>query len=100
MKKVTKTVSIYDLGICEHCDALLHINDVWRANKRNACPHCRKVVTKHSFGFNEDRERVRWVGPRGNWVKNKPRKNFVLNPPAQSAYTHINVWTKKPKDDE
>ncbi|MBU2037330.1 hypothetical protein KJ866_04005 [Patescibacteria group bacterium] len=85
----TKTlVSLEGLGLCEHCGALLSIDDMpgdsidadW------ACQSCEKILSHVSFGFeldetkkeNTDFKKIKWVGPDGQWVSEKPVKDFDL----------------------
>jgi hypothetical protein len=79
----TKIVVAAGLGLCEHCGALVSIENmpmdsldaVW------ACPKCKKTLTGKSFGYkkiNEKCERTKWVGPDGKWVMEEPKEDFDL----------------------
>lgn len=84
MKKKQETAAIMrieGLGLCEHCQALLSIENMpaesmdaeWR------CPSCNVILTNKTFGFEETEEgckRTRWVGPDKKWVSQRPDRNF------------------------
>ena len=72
------------LGLCEHCQILLTIEDMppeaidaeWR------CPKCNGILTNKTFGYEEvgkgDWKKTLWVGKDGKWTKEKPKGNFDL----------------------
>ena len=74
-----KSVSINALGLCEHCGALLNMQDIPTEgmNAEWRCPRCEEALTGVSFGF-EGNMQVRWVGPEGKWVQTRPSKDFQL----------------------
>jgi len=79
----SRTVFVGGIGKCEHCQTLLTVEDmpaesidvIW------LCPNCEKELTGKTFGYEgqgEETEKVKWVGPEGNWQENKPNKDFDL----------------------
>ena len=80
----TKTlIRAKNLGLCEHCDSLLNINGMRpeAIDKKWVCPHCGKIISFASFGFEPIEagfKKVRWVGSAGAWVTAAPTENFIL----------------------
>jgi len=77
----TKTVSLAGLGLCEHCNILITIEDMpveamdaeWR------CPNCEGILTGKSFGYEDGKTtKTRWVGKDKQWIKTKPEEDFEL----------------------
>lgn len=79
-----RVVLLYGLGICEHCQTVLTIEDLpaeamdaeWR------CPKCNGLLTNKTFGYKEVKkekwEKVLWVGKEGKWVDKEPTESFSL----------------------
>jgi hypothetical protein len=76
-------VGISALGLCEHCHALISLQDlpndsldaIWQ------CPKCRKTLSHLSFGYNrggQGAKKVKWVGPDKKWVDKLPDHDFEL----------------------
>lgn len=80
------------LGLCEHCGALLSVEDMPgdAMNARWFCPKCNEEIGHKTFGYememveNEkgDKEskfkKTQWVGSNGQWVNEKPKRDFIL----------------------
>ena len=78
-----RTVGCAALGLCEHCGALLCLEDMpsdaldaeWR------CQGCKGVLNGGSFGYQTidgKPKRVKWVGPGKKWVEQPPAQDFDL----------------------
>lgn len=75
----TAIVSLVSLGLCEHCNTLLSMQNmptgsmdaVWK------CSNCSGVLTGQSFGY-EGSKKARWVGPYGTWTTERPEVSFQL----------------------
>lgn len=71
------------LGLCEHCGVLVFISDYAGDDTMDAewlC-QCQGKLTHLSFGFDRGSSgarKVRWVGPDGKWVDEKPTEDFTL----------------------
>lgn len=89
MTKSKPMMLVSSLGICEHCQTLLSMQDmpaesisaVWK------CPKCKGILSYKSFGYEitgkDDQKRdkynkTRWVGPNGKWSNEKPKEDFNL----------------------
>ena len=75
---VRRVVSAASLGLCEHCNALLTMEDLpsGAMDAKWLCPStsCGKVLTHLSFGYEQIQGRwrkTRWVGPDGKWTYDK-----------------------------
>jgi hypothetical protein len=88
--EITMAVHIEGLGLCEHCQALLSIENMpieamdaeWR------CPKCNGPVSHKTFGFEETDKgwgKTKWVGPDQKWTPQRPDKSFDL------GHWHIEV---------
>jgi len=79
----TIVVSLEGLGLCEHCATPLSIEGM-PADSMDAdwcCPHCGKILSGLSFGYEGEGQgtrKVKWVGPEGKWVAVKPTQDFEL----------------------
>jgi len=83
-------ISVDRLGICETCGAWFTINELTpdeptlhRYVGQLACCRCENIFTEQSFGMNcigvgDVYKKVRWVGPRGRWVNERPTRSFNL----------------------
>ena len=80
----SRIVCLEALGLCEHCGALLTVEDFpaeaidaeWR------CLKCKGVITNKTFGYEEVRgvwKKIQWVGKGSKWTQRKPIENFDLN---------------------
>lgn len=80
---ITRTVRVASLGLCEHCGALVSIEDLpvdamdadWR------CFACNGLLTHLSFGYDQGAQgahKEKWVGPSGQWVDERPAEDFHL----------------------
>lgn len=75
-----RRVPLDRLGICEHCQAILHM-DVPPGAIQWRCAECKTHVDYRSFGYElgaERLERIHWVGPDGKWATEKPSEDFEL----------------------
>jgi len=75
----TKIVSLASLGLCEHCNVLLTIEDMpsGSMDAEWECANCSGVLTGLSFGY-EGSRKVHWVGPDGVWTTERPLVSFEL----------------------
>lgn len=93
-----REVSITSLGLCEHCSALLTIEDL-PGDATGAtwyCPQCKGHLTHSSFGYDRTEQgakKIRWVGPNGIWVDQRPPEGeftlggwLILVPPLDSLW--------------
>lgn len=78
-----RTVSLEDLGLCEHCGVLSVLEDmpfdISKAEYR--CLRCGGPLTAKTFGYervNGILQKVKWVGSDRKWTKTKPAGNFTL----------------------
>jgi phage FluMu protein Com len=81
--KPKRLVRIAGLGICEYCGVLLSVEGMAAEaiDVRWRCPNCKKILTFRSFGYKKTGKifkRIKWVGPKGKWVKQKPQQDFEL----------------------
>ncbi|KPJ55669.1 hypothetical protein AMJ49_06600 [Parcubacteria bacterium DG_74_2] len=71
------------LGICEHCGALVSLENlpaealdaIWK------CTKCEKELTSKSFGFEKIKgefKKTKWVGPGKKWTFVRSTKNFNI----------------------
>lgn len=78
-----KTVPLEALGLCEHCNTLVSLlgmpadslDAIWR------CTACEGKLSHLSFGFDrssQGAQRIRWVGPNGQWIDQRPADDFKL----------------------
>jgi hypothetical protein len=71
------------LGLCEHCGAMMSIQNM-PADAADAdwpCPKCKKKTTHKTFGYENiggDWKRTKWVGKDGKWTSVKPTEDFPL----------------------
>lgn len=77
-----KDVHVDALGLCEHCNALVSLQDM-PADSMDASWKCicQGELSHLSFGFDKasvEANKVRWVGPEGKWVQQRPTKDFEL----------------------
>jgi hypothetical protein len=76
-------VLLAGLGRCEHCGTVFSIENL-PAEAMDAkwlCSNCEGELTDKSFGYEEvdgDWKKVKWVGPQGEWVSEKPTEDFEL----------------------
>lgn len=81
--KTQTSVYLENIGLCEHCGALLTMQDMpadaidtdWK------CPKCEGLLGNKTFGYEEingKEQKTQWVGSDGKWTKTKPTKNFDL----------------------
>lgn len=87
-----KAVLLESLGLCEHCNVLISLEEM-PAEALDAiwhCPSCNAKLTHCSFGYDrglQDARKVKWVGSDGQWTDQKPSSDFgignwfVLVPP-------------------
>lgn len=81
--KTQTSVYLESIGLCEHCGALLTIQDV-PAEAMDAdwkCRKCKGILTNKTFGYEEvdgKWQKTQWVGSDGKWTKTKPTDNFDL----------------------
>ena len=77
-----RTVSLEDLGLCEHCRAFSFLKDMpARSNISWRCLRCGKKLTIENFGYKRQDgtyRKVKWVGGNCEWTENKPTENFSL----------------------
>jgi NAD-dependent SIR2 family protein deacetylase len=79
-----KVVNLESLGLCEHCGALLNIEDL-PSDAMNAewrCPKCKGTITNKTFGYEEVNgvyKKIQWVWKGKKWTQRKPTENFDLN---------------------
>lgn len=78
-----RELSINGLGLCEHCNVLLTIEDLSgdAAGTTWHCPQCKGHLTHASFGYDrggKGAQKIRWVGPDGTWVDQRPESEFTL----------------------
>jgi len=73
------------LGLCEHCNELLNLSNMPldAIDAKWACPNsdCGREITHLSFGYDsggKNAKKVKWVGPKGQWVNEKPLSGFEL----------------------
>lgn len=74
-------VYVASLGLCEHCGILLSIEGIPAdaMDAEWACPGCKGKLTHKSFGYaTEKGGKIKWVGPEGKWVGQKPAEDFTL----------------------
>lgn len=76
------------LGICQHCKKIILYTDIPLKHKNDPykirCPYCRgltDIFRSWGYGYNIflEVEKQRWVGLRGKWVCNRPRRNFIID---------------------
>lgn len=76
-------VSVESLGLCEHCNALLVMEDMDSDAIQVIpdCPRCRKIISGASFGYdgNGQQAKVRWVDAGRTWITQRPAGNFSLD---------------------
>ena len=85
-RKRKKVVMVDSLGICQYCKRVISVMDIPLKHKGPflPCPHCKKLTAPwDTWGDSYDRDtRIserRWVGPNGKWVRNRPKRNFIVN---------------------
>lgn len=76
-------VDIEVLGKCDDCGLLASTKDVLAEDMdvvERRCFVCNAILTHESFGFAnpEDRRKIRWISPDGNWTNVRPSENFDL----------------------
>ena len=76
-------VTFDELGICEHCNKIILIQDYAgsEGGENWHCKHCSKEIGHASFGYDVPGigcKKVRWVGPQGKWVTERPEETFRL----------------------
>jgi hypothetical protein len=76
----SRTVDLDKLGLCEHCENVLNIEemppDKWQ------CPHCHGILTNKTFGYrkiNGSWKKIQWVGKGGKLTQRRPDEPFHLN---------------------
>lgn len=79
----SRDVSLESLGLCEHCGALVSMEDLPSdsINAKWSCSRYRGTLTHLSFGYDQSKgtfKKTRWVGPKGEWVGEKPIECFPL----------------------
>lgn len=81
--ETTAVLYIEGLGLCEHCQMLLSIENMpaesmdaeWR------CPECNGTLTSKTFGYDETPQgckKTQWVGPDKKWTSERPTSPFNL----------------------
>ena len=78
-------VSFSQLGLCEHCQALLTMPSVLAISSKGPwqCPTCHKIITLRSFGHRKDGtalKKIFWVNQSGQWTTIVPEKDFKIGP--------------------
>lgn len=81
--RVKRSVELEYLGLCEHCDIPLSFEKTPDAaiNLDWKCPSCDGLLTGQTFGYKKiegEWQRVRWVGPEGKWVDERPTEDFTV----------------------
>ena len=64
------------LGLCEHCGILVTV-EMRPVDGAWICV-CGGELTHESFGYTQDGQKTRWVGPDGEWINEKPTEDFKL----------------------
>ncbi len=92
LAEVDSYLFVEELGKCEHCGELFaNLPPLGGGIRGNDCPQCGGELTASSFGYVLTAKgfvRSHWVGPAGEWVSEKPNRDFclgdvlvVVNPP-------------------
>ncbi len=76
----TKNVLLATIGLCEHCNTLLTLEDlpVEAMGAEWKCFKCKKTLTNETFGYDKEGKRIKWVGENRQWVEIKPTEDFYL----------------------
>ncbi|MFC1789661.1 hypothetical protein ACFLYY_01645 [Patescibacteria group bacterium] len=78
-------INLNGLCKCEYEKCEKFFNGAFAApenmDENSTCPFCGKMLTLKSFGLKivrRKKEREAWIGPDGNWTRNRPQKDFLL----------------------
>lgn len=82
-RRQAQLVSLEALGFCEHCEAILNMENMppdamdaeWK------CFSCEGTLTGKTFGYEQKDgkwEKTRWIGPGKKWVEQRPTEDFSI----------------------